>query len=224
MFLSKISIVPSVHSAAEIAKLSKNGVYASHQLLWTLFSGVKKRTFLYREEQAKGSGKPLFYMLSKTKPDSNMLLFDVQSKEFSPKLKVGQRLGFKLRVNPTVCVTDETGKRRRHDVLMHAKYQAKQVGCPPAELKELMNQAALNWIGDEKRLSAWGMTLDFLPEIDRYMQHRSQKKNGQTVCFSSVDFQGVLTIYNPQLFYKQYIQGFGRSKSMGCGLMLIRPV
>lgn len=224
MYLSKISIVPSAHSAGELARLSRNGVYASHQLLWNLFTEDEKRTFLYREEQSLGSGRPLFYVLSQSKPDLNVPLFNIQSKEFSPKLKAGQRLGFKLRVNPTVCLTDEAGKRRRHDVLMHAKYQAKRTGKASAEISGLMDQAALNWISDEKRLSAWGVTLDVFPEIERYTQHSSQKKRGHAIRFSSVDFQGMLRVSDPQTFCRQYGQGFGRAKSMGCGLMLIRPV
>lgn len=224
MYLSRVSIVPSAHSAGEMAKLSKNGVYASHQLLWNLFPEDEKRTFLYREEQSTGNGRPIFYVLSQEKPVVNVPFFDIQSKEFSPKLRAGQRLSFKLRVNPTVCLTDKAGKKRRHDVLMHAKYQAKGAGKSSADLRELMNQAALAWISDKKRLSTWGILLDFQPEVERYVQHRSQKKTGQAISFSSVDFQGILTVSDPQSFRRQYVHGFGRAKSMGCGLMLIRPV
>ncbi len=224
MYLSKISIIPSAHSAAEMARLSKNGVYASHQLLWNLFTEDEKRKFLYRGEQSTGSGRPLFYVLSHSKPDLNLPLFDIQSKLFAPKLYKGQRLAFKLRANPTVCLTDEAGKKRRHDVLMHAKYQAKKTRKAASEMSGLMDQAALNWISDEKRLSAWGVTLDVLPDIERYTQHSSQKKGGHNIRFSSVDFQGMLTVVDPQTFCHQYALGFGRAKAMGCGLMLIRPI
>lgn len=224
MYLSKISIIPSAHSAAEIARLSINGAYASHQLLWNLFTEDEKRKFLYREEQSTRSGRPLFYALSQSKPDLNFPLFDIQTKQFAPKLSKGQRLGFKLRANPTVCLTDEAGKRIRHDVLMHAKYQAKKAGKVSSEISSLMDQAALSWISDEKRLSAWGVTLDALPDIERYTQHSSQKKGGHTIRFSSVDFQGMLTVTDPQTFCRQYALGFGRAKAMGCGLMLIRPI
>jgi CRISPR system Cascade subunit CasE len=224
MYLSKISITPSAHSAAEMARLSKNGAYASHQLLWNLFTEDEKRKFLYREEQVTGSWRPLFYVLSQSKPDLNVPLFDIQTKLFAPKLSKGQRLAFKLRANPTVCLTEESGKSKRHDVLMHAKYQAKKFGKAAPEMSVLMDQAALNWISDEKRLSAWGVTLDALPDIERYTQHSSQKKDGHTIRFSSVDFQGMLTVADPQMFCNQYALGFGRAKAMGCGLMLIRPI
>ncbi len=224
MYLSKISIVPSAQSAAELCRLSRNGTYASHQLLWNLFAAEKQRTFLYREEQQVG-GMPLYYVLSHTQPDAELTFFDIQSKEFQPKLVNGLRLAFKLRVNPTICLTDDAGKKKRHDVLMHAKHQAKlDGGCSAAEIKALQDQAALRWISDEKRLSLWGMTLDFLPEIERYTQYSSRKKNGNHVQFSSVDYQGMMTVSDPEVFWQKYGQGFGRAKAMGCGLMLIRPV
>lgn len=224
MYLSKIAITPSAHSAAEMARLSKNGAYASHQLLWNLFTEDEKRMFLYREEQSTGSGRPLFYVLSQSEPDLNVPLFDIQTKLFVPKLNQGQRLAFKLRANPTVCLTDKAGKRRRHDVLMHAKYQAKKIGKAASETSDLMEQAALSWISDENRLAAWGVTLDTLPNIERYTQHSCKKKGGHTIRFSSVDFQGMLTVTDPQTFCDQYALGFGRAKAMGCGLMLIRPI
>jgi CRISPR system Cascade subunit CasE len=128
-------------------------------------------------------------------------------------------------VNPTICITDREGKSRRHDVMMHAKKKAKAVNINHAdELKILMEQAALNWIHDEKRLSQWGVTLDCVPDIESYQQHASQKRNAQAIKFSSVNFQGLLTLTNPVLFLKKYKEGFGRAKSLGCGLMMIRKV
>jgi CRISPR system Cascade subunit CasE len=79
-------------------------------------------------------------------------------------------------------------------------------------------------VATQARLSTWGVTLDALPDIERYTQHSSQKKGGHTIRFSSVDFQGMLTVADPQTFSHQYRLGFGRAKAMGCGLMLIRPI
>jgi CRISPR system Cascade subunit CasE len=108
---------------------------------------------------------------------------------------------------------------------MHAKHQAKKNDITSSiEVKNLMDQAALHWIGDEKRLLSWGVTLDVMPEIERYTQHRSKKTSGHHVQFSSVDYQGGLTVADPEVFISSYTHGFGRAKAMGCGLMLIRPI
>lgn len=224
MFLSKVTLASSAQSAIELAKLSKNGVYASHQLLWRLFPYEEQRNFVYREEQGV-NGRPHYFVLSKNKPEPSDTLFEVISKPFSPQLSVGTRLAFKLRVNPTICMTDDEGKSRRHDVMMHAKKKAKISGIDSGtDINTLMEQAAHDWISDSKRLDQWGVTLDCIPDIESYDQHSSEKKRAQKIRFSSVNFQGLLTITDPKRFMSQYGKGFGRAKAMGCGLMLIRLV
>jgi len=41
---------------------------------------------------------------------------------------------------------------------------------------------------------------------------------------STVDFQGILTVTDPELFRKALYEGLGKSKAFGCGLMLVRRV
>jgi CRISPR system Cascade subunit CasE len=222
MFLSKVTLQSSTHSAIELSKLGANGPYASHQLLWKLFTNEDERNFLFREEFGQ-SGLPLFFVLSKSQPQNDHTLFSVQTKRFEPKLFIGQRLTYKLRVNPTVCLTDDAGKSKRHDVLMHAKYHlAKDERQNKQNLKTIMDAAAQAWISDPKRLQKWGVQLDMLPEIESYSQHQSQKKLGNPIRFSSVDFAGILTIKEPNIFIGQLSNGFGRAKSLGCGLMLVK--
>ena len=220
MFLSKVTMMSSPQTARELAKLQRNGVYASHQLIWQLFSNDEERSFLYREEKG-ATGMPEFYVLSKTEPQARLPIFSCVTKVFEPKLEKGQRLSFKLRVNPTVCVKGEDGKQRRHDVMMQAKYNVKDELSDVKSLKMHMEKAAISWLNNEKRLDEWGITLDFQPTIDGYTQHKVQKKRHQ-IQFSSVDYQGMLTVQDPLKFINQYAKGFGRAKGMGCGLMMIK--
>ncbi len=220
MYLSKGTMKSSPQTAQELAKLQRNGVYASHQLIWQLFTNDAERSFLYREEIG-ATGMPEFYVLSKTEPQANLPIFSSVTKVFEPKLDKGQRLSFKLRVNPTVCVKGEGGKQRRHDVMMQAKYSVKNELLDAQKLKMHMEQAAIGWLSNEKRLDEWGITLDCQPAIDGYTQHKVQKKRHQ-IQFSSVDYQGMLTVKDPLKFINQYAKGFGRAKGMGCGLMMIK--
>ncbi|WFQ79364.1 type I-E CRISPR-associated protein Cas6/Cse3/CasE [Xenorhabdus sp. SF857] len=224
MYLSKVTLHPFAYPIqAPSRKQTKNDVYASHQLLWQLFTGQEARNFLFRQEMSL-SGKPEFLVLSTTTPIANSPRFQIQTRSFAPQLHNGQKLAFKLRTNPTVCLTDKnSGKQLRHDVLMHAKRQARHSGCS-GDIESVMMQAAQTWIQDERRLANWGIRFDFPPDIERYTQHRSFKASGQKVVFSSVDFQGVLTLSDSELFLEQYQKGFGRAKSFGCGLMLIRAL
>ncbi len=222
MFLSKILLQQSSQVARELARLGSNGAYASHQLLWRLFTNEGQRNFLFREELSQG-GLHQYYVLSKTQPDVDQSLFNVQTKVFQPQLQEGQRLAFKLRVNPTIFIRDDAGKGKRHDVLMHAKFQAKKSGdYNSQDLQGVMDQAAHAWISNESRLQHWGIQLNMLPEIERYTQHRSEKKSGNQLQFSSVDFHGILTIKDHDIFMEKYANGFGRAKALGCGLMLIK--
>ena len=43
MFLSKVTLQSSAQASLELAKLASNGVYSSHQLLWTLFKEAQAR-------------------------------------------------------------------------------------------------------------------------------------------------------------------------------------
>ncbi|MCG3461756.1 type I-E CRISPR-associated protein Cas6/Cse3/CasE [Xenorhabdus bovienii] len=224
MYLSKVTLRPSAYREQFLSKMAKNSVYSSHQLLWQLFTEQAERNFLFREDMSI-NGTPEFFVLSHTAPIPNSAMFQIQSKTFAPQLRSGQKLAFKLRLNPTICITDkDSGKQRRHDVLMNAKRQAQLADVSTDEIQPLMMQAVQAWIQDEKRLANWGIQFDFDPDVERYTQHRCRKPSGQKVAFSSVDFQGVLTLSDHELFLAQYAKGFGRAKSFGCGMMLIRTL
>jgi CRISPR system Cascade subunit CasE len=223
MFLSKVTIEHTPQARSEFLKVSGNGSYSAHQLIWRLFSDNQSRDFLFREEMSS-AGEVEYYVLSAIEPDNSDQLFRIQSKAFTPNLRNDQRLAFKLRVNPTISIV-EGGKQRRHDVLMHAKRQARENDVNDSQAIQLaMEQAAQAWICNEKRLDTWGIQLDVAPSVERYTQHKSKKRSGDNISFSSVDFDGILTIKNVDKFLSQYQKGFGRAKSMGCGLMLIRPI
>ncbi len=223
MYLSKVTLVRSADTARELLDLKTTGVYATHQIIWQLFKGASKgRDFIYREDM-HASGLPEFFVLSQLAPENDNPIFSVQSKPFSPQLSTGDRLAFRLRVNPTITIKETSGKSRRHDVLMHAKRQAKERGEKNAEsIKSLANQAAKAWIADEKRLEKWGVSMDFVPEVERYAQHQGKKNSKENIRFSSVDYQGILTVNSPEVFLARLYQGFGHAKGFGCGLMLIK--
>ncbi|MGQ3892058.1 type I-E CRISPR-associated protein Cas6/Cse3/CasE [Legionella sp. CNM-4043-24] len=223
MYLSKISLAQTSQAKEALLKLCQNRDYGAHQLLWRLFSDQEKREFLYRE-QLSSNGQIEFYVFSRIPPAASPE-FNIQTKLWSPVLSPGQKLAFKLRVNPTITISSNQERHSRHDVLMHAKYQAIQQGVSDKnQIRQLMFQAAGSWITDKQRMIGWGLSFDFTPDIECYTQHKNTKKNGQVIRFSSLDVQGVLTVRSPDIFIERIINGFGRSKSFGCGLMLIRSL
>ncbi len=60
-------------------------------------------------------------------------------------------------------------------------------------------------------------------QAESYRWHHLPKKGG-TAGFSSIDFDGVLKVTEPELFRKTLFNGIGPAKSFGCGLMMVRRV
>ncbi|MFP2769928.1 type I-E CRISPR-associated protein Cas6/Cse3/CasE [Oceanisphaera sp. KMM 10153] len=153
MYLSRVRLGDSQAAKSELVKTMSKGVYGHHQLLWRLFTQEQQRGFLFRHEQSDGrqapSGEPVFYVLSREKPDNSSQLFDVESRSFSPQLKAGDKLAFQIRVNPTVY---RQGKR--HDVLMDAQRQwlhqeAKQCSLAAEGSKKQLKHQLLDLASDE---------------------------------------------------------------------------
>lgn len=127
MYFSRVQIRSDIKELSELTRILKDDSHGMHRLLWRLFPGQEKRTFIYREEFAREQlgpspsvrGEPIYYLVSQIKPvaDQNSL-FKVESKDYRPQLEIGQRLQFDCRVNPVIA---RQGKK--HDVMMDAQLQ-----------------------------------------------------------------------------------------------------
>ena len=138
MYFSRVTLKLNRLPYVMQQKMQNSGLYAIHQWLWQLFPNQEKRCFLFREERI-GKGYQ-YYLLSEIAPLTNHELFLVETKPYQPKLTVGMKLIFSLRANPVVF---KNGKRS--DVMMNAKYLAKQQGLDN-EIKIRQNEAAINWL------------------------------------------------------------------------------
>ena len=204
-----------------------------------------------REQLATARNLPLYYVLSQVRPSVDSLIFKVDSKPFSPVLHVGDELAFRLRANPTVSRSEPGVKRsKRHDVVMDAQRRWLQSACQERqldtkgskgelkarlqchpdfpgksgastlnrEINTVIDQAARRWLQERgpengfelKACQTTGYRWHALPEKDR--------KAG----FSSLDYEGSLTVMNTENFLQRVYMGFGHSRAFGCGLMLIR--
>lgn len=229
MFLSRVRVATQGLNRSDLVQLLSGDAYANHQLLWQLFTQAEERPFLFRQEmemeqldsQASPRGLPLFYVQSSCEPEPVPGLLECESKPFNPQLAPGDRLLFKLRANPTVDRKKEGEKRsRRHDVLMDAKWQCRQQGRDtPWELREAMDTSAEQWL--ENRCEQWGFSLNTKPQLSGYRQHQWRRKQGQ-VRFSSVDYEGVITVTDPERLRTVLFNGVGRSRAFGCGMIMVR--
>ncbi|QHM69812.1 type I-E CRISPR-associated protein Cas6/Cse3/CasE [Mixta intestinalis] len=231
MYLSRIQLLFNRLTPQMLSKWDSATPYASHQWLWQLFPEQETRPFLFRQDH---HGR--FFVLSTVPPLTQHALFNIETKPFNPQLTKGMSLTFQLRANPVV-----TRNKKRSDVMMDAKYQAKAQNVPQEQWPELQQQAAQRWL--ENQGEKHGFRL-IAPELDEFSlwagededetsvrctcvkawrQHQFiRKAQEKPVTFSSVDFEGTLCITDPALFEQALFYGVGKSKALGCGLLMVK--
>jgi CRISPR system Cascade subunit CasE len=240
MHFSRVRI--STNHLDQFAKSFQYNHYQLHQLLWKLFKDKPddKREFLFRQDLDR-QGLPVFYLLSKTQPKNFDDTLIIESKPFEPKLQAGDKLAFSLRDNPVAQLKEErseeeklrqeehrkisqlsekiTKKRVRHDVVMHLKKsltEEERQSYSQAELEQMAGEKWLQELAAKKGFRVLGVT------VQGYQQHHFKKRQ---IKISSLDFDGVLEVTDPQLFIDEALfSGIGRAKAFGCGLLMIRRV
>jgi CRISPR system Cascade subunit CasE len=227
MYFSRITFNPLVDYQSLAETLCRD-TYREHQALWSLFDDNPDvtRDFLYRQVQENGRIK--YYVLSKRIPvdKSGMWLVDTP-KPYCPKLVEGQKLFFMLRVNPVITVTSADGKKHRHDAIMHEKkrvgFQELPKNRRPA-LPDLIQDCGIHWLAVRSENNGFSFSKNAVI-ADGYRQHQSRaKKQKAAIRYSTLDFQGALTVTDPERFNTALLSGIGKSKAFGCGLMLVRKI
>lgn len=202
----------------------------AHRVLWLMFQDIADaaRDFLWRDE---GEGR--FIVLSHRPPSDPHALFEIESKEFAPDLRVGDRLRMMLRANPTraskAALDPEARAARqrgkRVDVVMHALKDVPQTDwdlCSGRafERDRLVREAGTAW------LTSIGERSGFAPageiEVGGYVQIPFERRRGRPAGFSQLEFAGEIEVRDPDRFLDRLTRGFGSAKAFGCGLMLIR--
>lgn len=204
--------------------------YEDHRQLWRFFAAPRgdARDFVFRRSDREEG--PRFYVVSTRPPQAPSSAWQVQARPYAPQLSVGTRLAFELRANPVVTVQSQAGGRCRHDVVMHEKKRLlAERGCarwsewPGADrpaLADLVRQTCLGWL--LARAGRIGCTFDE-PSLmaEGYTQHRGK---ADELRFSSVDFNGELTVADATAFTATLTRGVGHAKAFGCGLLLVKPL
>ena len=188
---------------------------SGHALIWSLFADgpERKRDFLWREN-ADGT----YFMLSQRPPNDPHHLFALdEPKLFAPKLAAGDRLRFSLRANPVVRRKKEE-KVRKHDVVMDA-LRGVPAGERAGPRKQIIEGAGAAWL--TRQAEKCGFEVGSV-SVDGYETVKVGRRGDGKIEFSVLDFEGVLTVANPETFLLSLAKGFGSAKAFGCGLMLIR--
>jgi len=227
-YFSRASIDPAGINAVRLAQeVCVNG-YLEHQHLWRLFEDDPdaKRDFLFRREYPSG-GFPRFYLLSNRQPQHDEGVWHIETKEYDPAIRNGQRLSFTLRVNPVVTRRDKNGRQQRHDVVMDLKHRTGYQKLPKSErppFVSLIEEAGQKWLQSRAKKNGFSF-IDKEIRVDGYNQHQVLKKGrGNPIRYCTLDYVGLLTVEDVDLFKQVLIQGIGSAKAFGCGLLLVRRV
>ncbi|MBB3101731.1 type I-E CRISPR-associated protein Cas6/Cse3/CasE [Azomonas macrocytogenes] len=212
-YFSRVRLVAQLTRNEWLRDLARHGEpYRDHALIWRLFPGDGlPRDFIFRSLDER-----TYYVVSARLPQTQDGLFEVQSKSYQPRLQMGEWLRFDLRANPTVSRREPGKASQRHDVLMDAKRRAKHLD----EVPLAQEAAGREWL--MKRAENWGLAVQ--PQSlmqDGYRQHRLNRK-GYGIGYSTLDYQGVAQVIEPDRLCKALQEGVGHSKGFGCGLLLIK--
>ena len=219
MYLSRIRLSPDAAHDRRFWEMFENP-YRLHQAIWHLFSDRpdRRRDFLYRLESDGGS--PTLFTLSDREPRPDPAqggMWRVESRELRPALRPGDRLRFSLRANPVV-----TRDGSRHDLVMDLKKDLAKRGVPKADWPSeaaLAQQAGEGWLA--RRAAEHGFAIERVL-IARHEVLTFPKPSGANVRLAVCDFEGVLSVTDPERFLAMLRQGLGPAKGFGCGLLLCR--
>lgn len=229
MYLSRIRLTgDSIEVIHKRKKKAGNNLFWEHQMIWDMFdnSPDQKRDFLYRREDSRGE-LPYYYVLSARQPASNPVAADIQTREYRPALRAGDRLMFSLRANAVVTrKADDAGKRRiRRDIIEARVDEYKQSIENPRDRPRpsvIHQEAAWEWL--ERQGKQHGFSLNELL-IDNRQFYKVKKPGDDNVrCFTSIDLRGQLLVDEPKALTTALMTGLGRSKAFGCGLLLVRRI
>ncbi|WP_226688183.1 type I-E CRISPR-associated protein Cas6/Cse3/CasE [Stutzerimonas stutzeri] len=217
-YFSHVRLQASLRQDDWLRGLVRHGEpYRDHALIWRLFPGDgMARDFLFRRLEDERS----FYVVSARPPQPDSGLFQIRSKPYAPQLEQGAWLRFDLRANPTVSLRQEDGRSRRHDVLMHAKHEAsvEQRG----QLRQVLDAAGRDWL--LTRAERWGLSIRAESVLQNGYRQQRLRRKGRTIEYSSLDYQGLAEVTDPQRLRQALLEGVGHSKGFGCGLLLVRRI
>ena len=191
-----------------------------HHLVWSLFADGtgRRRDFLWRKMK---TGE--FLILSARHPEDRHGLFEIdEPKPFTPAIEPGDRLGFSLRANPVIRRRDPVRRRSvKHDVVMDA-LRSHGKGERAAQRLAIVRKQGLAWLLRQGAKAGFEIRTDDVA-MDGYDQHQiSRPRPAPPMSFSTLDFDGVLTVSDPDALLSAIARGFGAAKAYGCGLMLVR--
>ena len=190
---------PQIIHAAVMASFPSFGDGAG-RVLWRI-DKIGSATYIIVQSESKPDFHHIIDQFGH--PESEKMWDTVEYDEFLSKLENGQIWRFSIKANPTYSVSSDDGKRGK--VMAHVTVKQ--------QISWMMSKA-------EK----CGFTIQ---EDDVYIKHRGVKtfdRRGSKITLATATFEGVLVIENVETLRQSIINGIGRGKAYGCGLLSLARV
>lgn len=139
------------------------------------------------------------------------------------QIALGRQYGFRVTLNPTSTTRTPdraTGGQQRKLAA------AKSVRVGHRTLAHQLDWFLGRTLGDD---TTWGFSVGSSPaDANVYIDRRehlqfTKSRGGPLLSLDVATFQGVLTVTDAELFRGSLLQGLGRAKAYGCGLLTLAP-
>lgn len=212
MFLSRVEVDRNNRQKTQV--LTHLGAYhnwVEQSFPKEIASGIRHR-HLWRLDNL--AGREYLLLLSEERPDLKQLerygvAQTAQTKDYDrhlERLRLGQRLQFRLTANPTYAVIQPGTKRGR--VYPHVTI---------AQQRDWLLQKAARSGFEVADTGAGTLAFEIVNRDHPFLR----RKKGRNVLISRVTFEGELRISDLALFKQTLITGIGREKAFGMGLMTV---
>jgi len=211
MYLSRVQIEEK--NRQRVKDLNHLGAY--HNWVESSFpdefgSGERTRK-LWRIDKLQG--RRYLLVLSEKQPDLDKLAYygvanTAASKSYNillDRLEVGMKLRFRVTLNPVISISTGKQSGKRGKVMPHVTIEH--------QAKYLMDRSLKN--GFQLNENEFSIT-------ERSMEPLKKQKH-HPVRLSKVSYEGLLTITDIELFKEALINGIGKKKAYGCGMMTVIP-
>ena len=220
LYLSRLTLNRAASARSLIPLINpgdpKRGVDAHHRLIWSVFSDseARERDFLWRRDK-----DDRFFTLSSRRPRHSDLFLPPETKVFDPNLHRGDRLTYVLRANATRAKRMGPRQSKRVDVVMDLLQTVPAGPGRASARQDLAIEAAKSWIEAQGTQNGFASSE---AQLQGYMTLDLGRRRKERARFGILDLTGTIVVEDPDLFLAALARGFGRAKSWGCGLMLIK--
>jgi CRISPR system Cascade subunit CasE len=145
---------------------------------------------------------------------------EMAEKRMPARWGVGRRLGFIVRVRPTVRTKGGVagGRERERDAFLAAIEGTEPESVDRGEVYQ-------RWL--QQQLAAAGVQIERLT-LESFgrsvLMRRDAMRKLRAVEYPDASFSGVLRVTDPVAFAAMLVRGVGRHRAFGCGMLLLKPL